>query len=98
MAEDDALVRSINRIRYRGQRFESGVLWRGGILGGEVWVSNKAKRFALDVAATTAQEWQRRNYTEAIEYIRQYRAACAAAGISLQRALDPEGVNHYGPG
>ncbi|GLS36054.1 hypothetical protein GCM10010869_16430 [Mesorhizobium tianshanense] len=80
---DDARVRSINRIKYVGKPFDNGVLWRGGIIGGDVWVRNGSKRFTLDVAATKSQHWARRTYHESREYIELYRKACAEHGIRL---------------
>jgi hypothetical protein len=79
------LVRFVNRIRYTGKAMDNGVMWDGGILGGQVWIRRGSRRYALEMAATVRQQWALRTYHESFEYIARYEQACADEGRPLPR-------------
>ena len=80
--------RTVDGVTYVAEIRKGGVLWHGGLRGGDIWI-RKGEAFAMpthdgrlsmsfEAAARRAQFWARKNYQEALDYVRAYEAEQAA--------------------
>ncbi|MDX8494960.1 hypothetical protein RFN29_25715 [Mesorhizobium sp. VK22B] len=83
-AAEEILIRDIGLIEYRGQPFSSGIRWRGGAIGGDIWMPNGSRSSTLMKAARQHQQWALRTYFESQQFVAEFDEACRDAGVTLR--------------